>query len=346
MQDETTAEHSEDAPPEEGAETEAASGESAETVLEPTEEAGQVVEEVTEAASELEPERAEEQPEQEDAPESTGEEVAAVEEPEAESFLAAAAALQAKTPAEREMAKAQEAVAPEDLLAAIAPEGGDEETGPPAAELPEAEEPEAGEPEEEEDVDERPVLIVPPPDDGIKRRWYAIHAHSGQEGNVQAALRVKAEQVGLKDMITNVFVPMEEVAEYKSGEKRLSKRKFFPGYVLVQLPEHPERNADLWHLIKDTPGVTGFIGSRTEPVPLEDSEVMTLAEEMRGERERPRPKVAYEVGERVKIIDGAFANFMGNIGEINEERAKMKVLIEIFERQTNVEVEFWQVEKL
>ncbi len=338
MQDETTAEHSEDAPPEEGAETEAASGESA---LEPTEEspgekAGQAVEEVTDAASEPETERAEEEPEQEDAPEPAGEEVSAVKEPETESFLVAAAALQAKSAAEREMAKAQEAVAPEELLAAIAPDGGEEE----------AERPEAERPEEEEDVDERPVLIVPPPDDGIKRRWYAIHAHSGQEGNVQAALRVKAEQAGLKGMIANVFVPMEEVAEYKSGEKRLSKRKFFPGYVLVQLPEHPERNADLWHLIKDTPGVTGFIGSRTEPVPLEDSEVLALAEEMRGERERPRPKVAYEVGERVKIIDGAFANFMGNIGEINEERAKMKVLIEIFERQTNVEVEFWQVEKL
>ncbi len=336
MQDETTAGHSEDAPPEEGAETGVASGELEETALEPaeespSEEAGQAVEDVTDAASEPETEQAEEQPEQEDAPEPAGEEETAVEEPETESFLVAAAALGVKSDADREAADAQETSAPEGPLAAVAPEGGDEE-----AEVP----------EEEEEVDERPVLIVPPPDDGIKRRWYAIHAHSGQEGNVQAALRVKAEQAGLKDMITNVFVPMEEVAEYKSGEKRLSKRKFFPGYVLVQLPEHPERNADLWHLIKDTPGVTGFIGSRTEPVPLEDSEVLALAEEMRGERERPRPKVAFEVGERVKIIDGAFANFMGNIGEINEERAKMKVVIEIFERQTNVEVEFWQVEKL
>lgn len=338
MQDETTAEHSEDAPPEEGAETGAVSGELEETALEPTvesprEEAGQAVEEAMEAASEPETERAEEQPEQEDAAGPSGEKTAAVEEPETESFLVAAAALEVKSDADRETADAQETSALEGPLAALAPEGGDEEE-------------EEEEPEEEEDVDERPVLIVPPPDDGVKRRWYAVHAHSGQEGNVQAALRVKAEQAGLKNMITNVFVPMEEVAEYKSGEKRLSKRKFFPGYVLVQLPEHPERNADLWHLIKDTPGVTGFIGSRTEPVPLEDSEVLALAEEMRGERERPRPKVAYEVGERVKIIDGAFANFMGNIGEINEERAKMKVVIEIFERQTNVEVEFWQVEKL
>lgn len=199
---------------------------------------------------------------------------------------------------------------------------------------------------QDDEDQETPSLLNPVPDDGVKRRWYAVHAHSGQEGTVQKALRAKAEQAGLLDQMTNVFVPMEEVAEFKSGEKKVSKRKYFPGYVLVQLPEHPERNAELWHLIKDTPGVTGFIGSRTEPVPLEDAEVHALVEEIIGERERPRPKVMFEAGERVKITDGAFANFMGSIGEINEERGKMKVMIEIFERQTSVEVEFWQVEKI
>ncbi len=189
-------------------------------------------------------------------------------------------------------------------------------------------------------------LIKEPPADGVKRRWYAVHAHSGQEGSVLASLRARAQQSDMQDMITNVLVPMEEVAEFRGGEKKTSKRKFFPGYVLIQLPEHPEKNADLWHLIKDTPGVTGFIGSRTEPVPLDDDEVRTLVEEMRGERERPRPKLSFEVGERVKITEGAFANFMGNIGEINEERGKVKVMIEIFERQTSVEVDFWQVEKI
>lgn len=196
-----------------------------------------------------------------------------------------------------------------------------------------------------EELIEDPI-IKEPPADGIKRRWYAVHAHSGQEGAVLASLRARAAQSGMQDMITNVLVPMEEVAEFRSGEKKTSKRKFFPGYVLIQLPEHPEKNADLWHLIKDTPGVTGFIGSRTEPVPLDDGEVRTLVEEMRGERERPRPKLSFEVGERVKINEGPFANFMGNIGEINEERGKVKVMIEIFERQTSVEVDFWQVEKI
>lgn len=205
--------------------------------------------------------------------------------------------------------------------------------------------PEAAEAEEPE-PEEPQLSIVPPPDDGIKRRWYAVHVHSGQEATVQKSLYAQAEQEGLTDQVTNILVPMEQVQEYKSGQKKLSKRKYFPGYILMQLPEHPERNPDLWHLIKDTAGVTGFIGSRNEPVPLEDSEVTAIVEEIRGERERPRPKVMFEIDERVKIIDGPFANFMGNIGEINEERGKMKVMIEIFERQTSVEVEFWQVEKL
>lgn len=191
--------------------------------------------------------------------------------------------------------------------------------------------------------EEAPVSPLP---DGIKRRWYAIHAHSGQEANIKKNLLVLAEQAGLKDEIGEILIPMEEVAEIKSGEKKISKRKFFPGYVLVRLPEHPERNAELWHLIKNTPGVSGFIGSRTTPVPLDDAEIQAIVEEVRGERERPKPKVKFESGERVKIIDGAFSNFIGNIDEINLERGKLKVMVEIFERLTSVEVEFWQVEKL
>lgn len=190
------------------------------------------------------------------------------------------------------------------------------------------------------------IVIQDAPDDGINRRWYAVHVHSGQEAAVQRTLLAQAEVEGLSELIINVLVPMEEVVEFKSGEKKVSKRKCFPGYLLAQLPEHPERYADLWHLIKETNGVTGFIGSRNEPVPLEDSEVMELVQEISGERERPRARVNFDIGERLKIIDGAFANFFGNVSEINEERGKMKVMIEIFERETSVEVEFWQVEKL
>jgi transcriptional antiterminator NusG len=196
-------------------------------------------------------------------------------------------------------------------------------------------------PEQDEEV-QQPVVL----DDGIKRRWYALHAYSGQEANVKKNILIHAEQGGLKDVIGDVLVPMEEVAEIKSGEKKISKRKFFPGYVLIQLPVHPERNPELWHMIKDTPGVSGFIGSRTVPVPLDDGEVQAILEELRGERERPKPKVKFEAGERVKIIDGPFSNFLGNIDDINAERGTLKVMVEIFERLTSVEVEFWQVEKM
>lgn len=201
--------------------------------------------------------------------------------------------------------------------------------------------------ESESAQEDAPAEAAPEPkDDGIKRRWYAIHAYSGQEGNVQKNLQIQAEQEGVGDLIGEVLVPMEEVAEIKSGEKKISKRKFFPGYVLVRLPDHPENNPELWHAIKTTPGVAGFIGSKTAPTPLEDAEVQAIIEEMRGERERPKPKVDFEINERVKIIDGPFANFLGNIDEINAERGMLKVMVEIFERLTSVEVEFWQVEKM
>ena len=202
-------------------------------------------------------------------------------------------------------------------------------------------------PEEEDAAAENATaseVVFVDPEDGVKRRWYAIHAHSGQEGNVKKNLLRLAEQEGLSDLLVGVLVPMEEVAEIRSGEKKISKRKFFPGYVLVRLPEHPERNPDLWHLVKNTPGVTGFIGSRTVPVPLEDAEVHAILEEIRGERERPKPKVKFEEGERIKIIDGPFSNFLGNIAEVNVERGTLKIMVEIFERLTSVEVEFWQVE--
>jgi len=114
----------------------------------------------------------------------------------------------------------------------------------------------------------------------------------------------------------------------------------------VRLPEHPERRPELWHLINNTPGVSGFIGSRHTPVPLEDAEVNAIIDEIRGERTRPKPKVKFDVGERVKIIDGPFSNFLGNIDSIDADRGTLKVMVEIFERLTSVEVEFWQVEKI
>lgn len=200
---------------------------------------------------------------------------------------------------------------------------------------------------DDSDVDDYSgIRLNPVPEDGVRRRWYALHAHSGQEANVQNMLIAAAELEGLSDLITNVLVPMEENMDQRPGSKAASSRKSYPGYVLVQLPEHPEQYAELWHMIKDTPGVTGFIGSRTLPVPLEDTEIEEIVEVSRGEKERPKPKVEFDEGERVKIIDGSFANFIGKIDEINAERGNMKVMVEIFERLTSVEVEFWQVERV
>lgn len=190
------------------------------------------------------------------------------------------------------------------------------------------------------------LALRPVPEDGIKRRWYALHVHSGQEANACDMLMAGAQQLENPGYITNVLVPMERVSEIRSGEKKVSKRKFFPGYVLIQLPEHPERYADLWTLIKETPGVTGFIGSRTAAVPLEDSEVLAVVEVARGERERPKPKVDFAKGQRVKITEGPFANFIGSVDEINAESGTMKIMVEIFERLTSIEVEFWQVEAI
>ena len=188
--------------------------------------------------------------------------------------------------------------------------------------------------------------LRPLPEDGINRRWYALHVYSGQEAGVKNMLLRGAEKEGIPHLITNVLVPIERVAEVRSGEKKVSKRKFFPGYVLVQLPVHPEKYAELWQLIKETPGVSGFIGSKTAPVPLDDTEVNAIVEVARGERERPRPKVAFQKDERVKIIDGPFANFLGTIDSINPEEGTLKVQVEIFERLTSIEVEFWQVEQV
>jgi transcriptional antiterminator NusG len=227
-----------------------------------------------------------------------------------------------------------------------------EETSDTASETTDSEEtaqdqtPEQAETGETADAAEGAAEPAQPIDDGIKRRWYALHAYSGQEANVMKNLLVHAELAGIRDLIGQVLVPVEEVAEIRSGEKKVSKRKSYPGYVFVQLPVHPEKHPELWHMIKDVPGVSGFIGSRTAPVPMEDAEIQAIIEEQRGERERPKPKMKFEQGERVKIIDGPFSNFLGNIDEIQHESGKLKVMVEIFERLTSVEVEFWQVEKI
>ncbi|MCD6288210.1 MAG: transcription termination/antitermination factor NusG [Candidatus Hydrogenedentes bacterium] len=176
---------------------------------------------------------------------------------------------------------------------------------------------------------------------GGQKRWYAVHAHSGHENKVRESLLRGAEQRGLSSKIEEVLVPSEEVSEIKSGKRRVSNRKFFPGYVLVRM----ELTDETWFLVKETPSVTGFIGAGRKPVALTDEEVANIIEQTRADSTKPKPKVSFEQGEVIKITEGPFAGFLGTVDEVNPERGRLKVMVEIFERLTSVELEFWQVER-
>jgi transcriptional antiterminator NusG len=181
-----------------------------------------------------------------------------------------------------------------------------------------------------------------PTEEEAEKRWYVIHAHSGHENKVKQTLESKVKQEHLEELVTQIIVPTEEVAEVKGGKKRITSRKIFPGYVLVEM----KLSYRTWYLIRTTAGVTGFIGSGKMPTALEPEEVESIFQQMRGERKKPKPKTMFEKDEKVKIIEGPFTNFLGYVDEVNPERGKLKVMVEIFERLTPVELEFWQVEKV
>ncbi len=171
-------------------------------------------------------------------------------------------------------------------------------------------------------------------------KWYVVHTLSGQEQKVKESMdsRIQSEEMG--SSIGMVLVPTENVSEVKSGKKRVSTRKFFPGYILVQMII----NDDSWYFIKETPGVIGFIGSG-KPVPLSDDEVGAILSQIEEKKEKVKPKVLFDIGVTVKVTEGPFVNFTGVIDEINPERGKLKVSVSIFGRATPVELEYWQVEK-
>jgi len=173
-------------------------------------------------------------------------------------------------------------------------------------------------------------------------RWYVVHAYSGQEKSIQAALIERIKRSGMADKFGEVLVPTEEVVEMKGGQKALSERRFFPGYILVQM----EMTDDTWHLVKSTPKVTGFIGGTAmKPTPISDKEVQAILHQVQEGVEKPRPKVLFEVGESVRVTDGPFADFNGNVEEVNYEKSKIRVSVLIFGRATPVELDFGQVEK-
>jgi len=175
-----------------------------------------------------------------------------------------------------------------------------------------------------------------------KKQWYIIHTYSGFERKVAESLRSRAEAFGFADKLGQVLIPEEEVVEVRGGKKITSKRLMYPGYVLVEL----EMNDDVWHAVRSTPRVTGFVGGGTKPVPLSPQEVEEILNRQASAAERPRPKQTFEKGETVRIIDGPFATFSGKVDEVNTERNTLRVLVTIFGRATPVELEFGQVEKI
>ena len=176
----------------------------------------------------------------------------------------------------------------------------------------------------------------------MTKRWYVVHAYSGFEKSVQRALVERVARAGMEDMFGQILVPVEEVVEMKSGQKSISERKFFPGYVLVEM----EMDDDTWHLVKNTSKVTGFVGgTSTKPTPISEKEVAKIMQQMQEGVEKPKPKVLYEVGEMVRVKEGPFTDFNGTVEDINYEKSKLRVAVTIFGRSTPVELEFSQVEK-
>ena len=184
---------------------------------------------------------------------------------------------------------------------------------------------------------------APGPDEpSDSKHWYIIHAYSGFEQKVAESLKTRAQAFGFADRLGQVLIPTEEVVELRNGKKVTSKRLLYPGYVLVEM----EMDDELWHAVKSTPRVTGFVGGGTKPVPLTADEVNAVLYRQASSAERPRPKMSFEKNETVKIIDGAFTKFSGKVDEVNLERNTLRVMVTIFGRSTPVELDFLQVEKL
>ncbi len=176
----------------------------------------------------------------------------------------------------------------------------------------------------------------------MSHKWYVIHTLTGQEEKVKTTIENKIQDGVLKDKVFQVLIPTEQVSEVKDGKKRISLRKFFPGYVLVEM----DLDDDTWYVVRGIPGVTGFIGTKSKPIPLQESEVNHIIKQTEEKKEKPTPKVIFDKGDSVKIIEGPFVNFSGTVEEVNPDKGKIKVMVSIFGRATPIVLEYWQVERL
>ncbi len=176
----------------------------------------------------------------------------------------------------------------------------------------------------------------------MAQKWYIIHTYSGFEQRVKSAILERAKSRGLEALISEVLIPTETVEEMVKGERRLTARKFYPGYVLV----HMELTDDTWHLVKDIPKVTGFVGSKTEPVAIPEAEAEKIIAQMQEGALKPKPKIKFEPGDKVQVTEGPFTNFTGVVDEVRPDRGRVRVMISVFGRPTPVELEFTQLEKI
>jgi transcriptional antiterminator NusG len=175
----------------------------------------------------------------------------------------------------------------------------------------------------------------------MDKRWYVVHTFSGYEQKVKAALEERIRSLGKEQQFGEILVPVEKVMELVKGKKKTSSRKFFPGYILVQM----DLDDETWHVVKETPKVTGFVGGSTHPAPVSDEEVKAITLQMEEGAIKPKPRVLFSVGESVKVVDGPFVDFNGIVEEVRPEKGKLRVLISIFGRATPVELDFVQVER-
>ena len=176
----------------------------------------------------------------------------------------------------------------------------------------------------------------------MSKQWYVIHTYSGFERKVKLSIEEQFGHSSYGDRFDEVVIPTEEVVEVRKGKKKVSSRKFFPGYILISV----DMNQDIWYMIKNTPKVTGFLGSSADPVPLSGEEVKVIMDQIKGESARPKPKFSFEKGESVRVIDGPFLNFNGVVEDVNQDKGKVRVMVSIFGRATPVELEFPQIERV